>query len=535
MSGGKTHTREKVGLSTMAGQTTSRTERAAKGALVSFLQYGVQMVLQAFLAPLVLRMAGQETLGAYAFLMQVVGYLAMLDLGISVSLNVFMAKAFGHDDGGDRLRAILSTARTYLCVSNGVIALMLIALSATVENFFTFSPRIDLPVRQSLVLLAVWQMAKAPWSVYGVGLNATQNLAAVNFIGIIGNVARLIFSLGLVVSGLGLVGMMLGNVIAEALSCFLAAVRFRRLYPAYRPVWGIPDKALFREMLVFGLQSSLINAAWRLVYLSDNIVVGYLYGAAAVSVYYSTQMPTTIAFNIVNRVHDSASPALNELQARREDDKVRNAFLRLHRLNFLLALPLAAGVCLLNGSLITLWVGKGQYGGDLMTMALAAFIVLTTVNHLTFIYFIASGRILYFGLVGLLEGMINLGLSIWLGKVIGLAGVMLASVIANIPATASVLYMSMRGLKIGVPEYLRSCIIRVLPPTVIGYAAGHLTGKLFSDNGWMRFIAQGGVLLAVYAASTYLLALTNEERTWVGSRLNRLARFRGAVNAGGTG
>ena len=393
----------------MAEKVTNRTERAVKGTLVSFLQYGTQIILQLFLAPLVLRMAGQETLGAYALLMQVLGYLAMLDLGISVSLNVFMAKANGYDDSGKRLRDVLSTARTFLCVSNTIVTIFILLLSIKVELFFSSSPHTMDSVRYGLFMLAAWQLLKSPWSMYGIGLNATQNLATVNFIGIVGNAARLVFSLGFLAMGFGLSGLVLGNILAEVLNFALSTWKFLRLYPSLRPSWGIPDKALLKEMLAFGLQSMVISVAWRLVYLTDNIVVGYLYGAVAVSIYYSTQMPTTIAFNIVNRVHDSASPALNELSARREESKLRDPFLRLHRFSLLLALPLAGGILLLNKQLITLWLGSGQYAGDLMTASLAAFVILTTVNHLSFIFFISSGRIFVFGIIGIIEGLARFG------------------------------------------------------------------------------------------------------------------------------
>lgn len=517
----------------MTAQATNRTERAVKGSLVSFLQYGTQMLLQLFLAPLVLRIAGQETLGAYALLMQVLGYLAMLDLGISVSLNVFMAKASGIDDAGNRLHDVLSTARTFLCVSNGIVAVFILLLRFKVETFFPSSPQTIDSVRQGLLLLAIWQMVKSPWSVFGIGLNATQNLATFNFIGIAGNAGRLVFSLGLLSAGLGLIGLVLGNILAELLSFALSTWQFRKLVPSFRPVWGIPDKILLKEMLIFGLHSMLVSVAWRLVYLTDNIVVGYLYGAASVSIYYSTQMPATIAFNIVNRVNDNASPALNELSARGEENKLREAFLRLHRFSLLLALPLAGGIFLLNKQLITLWVGPGQYAGNLMTASLAAFVVLTTINHLSFIFFITYGRIFLFGIIGILEGLINLGLSILLGKHIGIEGVMVASVIACIPATALVLYISMRRLGISVHEFLTSCVYRALVPIVIGYSAAWLLGKPFIATGWISFITQGTALVIVYGGIAYGFCLKQSEREAVGAQVSRLIHLLPGVNPSG--
>ena len=58
----------------------SRSARAARGFAASVVQFCAQMLLQVLLAPVVLRVAGRETLGAFAAIMQALGLLAMLDV-----------------------------------------------------------------------------------------------------------------------------------------------------------------------------------------------------------------------------------------------------------------------------------------------------------------------------------------------------------------------------------------------------------------------------------------------------------------------
>ena len=502
----------------MAEQATNRTERAMKGTLASFLQYGTQMLLQVFLAPLVLRLAGQETLGAYALLMQVVGYLAMLDLGFSVTLNRYLAQAIGHDDSGKRFDEVMSTARTFLLGSNLAIALLTLLVGFTADTMFSLAPHTASQARLGLAVLAVWTLARTPWVVYATGLNATQNLASANLIGVIGNASRLLLSLALVYTGAGLVGLMLANVLSEAVSIWLCSSQFRRLFPGYRPAWGIPDKKLFREMLSFSLQAMLINVAWRLVYYTDNIVIGYLYGASAVSIYYITQMPTTIGFNIANRVSDNAAPAVNELYAREDVLRLRDVFLRLHRISFMVVLPLACGILLLNRQLITLWVGSAQYAGDAMTAALAVFAFLITLTHVNGTFLFASGNIRAFGRIAVLEGVCNLALSLLLGRYFGLAGVMWSTVIANFPATSYLLMVTLRRLKIGLGEYLGKCLAPCALPVLAGCLACLVSARWAPGRGWGEFIVKGSALTGVYAGLSYWIGLTRSEREWLESR-----------------
>ena len=67
--------------------------RAASGLAASLLQYGLQIALQAILMPVVLRRAGQEALGVYAVVLQIVGYLALTDLGFGAATSRSLAQA----------------------------------------------------------------------------------------------------------------------------------------------------------------------------------------------------------------------------------------------------------------------------------------------------------------------------------------------------------------------------------------------------------------------------------------------------------
>ena len=53
---------------------TTRTNKAIKGTITSLGSFVVLLVLQVVLPPVVLKIAGQEVLGAYAIVMQVIGY-----------------------------------------------------------------------------------------------------------------------------------------------------------------------------------------------------------------------------------------------------------------------------------------------------------------------------------------------------------------------------------------------------------------------------------------------------------------------------
>ncbi len=73
----------------------SRSAKAAKGFAASVVQFCAQMLLQVLLAPIVLKVAGRETLGAFAAIMQTLGLLAIIDVVGNWSLERFPGTSDG--------------------------------------------------------------------------------------------------------------------------------------------------------------------------------------------------------------------------------------------------------------------------------------------------------------------------------------------------------------------------------------------------------------------------------------------------------
>lgn len=412
---------------------STRTSRAVAGTITSLLQYAFIILLQILLAPVVLRIAGQEVLGAYSFLMQLVSWAALTDLGFGVGIARNLAQAIAIDDHRQRFRTIFITGRTFYLASNLIFAAIILIMSWKVNSLMSMSYSVESDARLSLILLAVWVAIRTPFSLYNDALGATQNLAAVNIIVAMGAAVRLILSLSMVMLGASLIGLMLANIIAEAATFIAGYMWYRKLYPEEQFGWGIPNRSLFREMLGFGITYMVMIVAGRLSANTDSIVVGYLYGAAAVSVYYTSQVPGTMLYQLIWKLTDNSAPALNELYARYSISQLNNAYLRLLRYSLLLVMPLAIGLLGFNRYAITLWVGQTQYAGEILTVALVLFSVTQVIIHLNAIVLVVYGDIRVMSTFFVCAGIAKVIMAFWLGRIIGLQGVMIANALVDIP------------------------------------------------------------------------------------------------------
>ena len=505
----------------------SRSARAARGFAASIVQFCAQMLLQVLLAPVVLKVAGRETLGAFAAIMQTLGFLIILDVIGNWSLERFLAQSTGLDDGGARFRRIFSTARVAYVLIGCVFAGLVLIFSAFVGRLFHLSPGIARDARHALYLLAAWSIAvRVPLSAYNNALMATQDMAIANLISALGMVVRALAALGFVLMGGGLLGLVMGNIAGEGVSSILQYLVFRKRHPDLMPSWGLPDKILLREMLTFGGHAAVVNTGNSLMFSSGNTLAGMTEGAGAASAFYTSQMPTLAVFNLLIRMNSSTLPALNELYGRGELDRVRQTFVRLTRLLLLLILPLAAGVLLFNRDIVVFWVGPQQYAGTLLTAALSAYCVVNALQGIAVQYSAVFGWIRFLAVSTIIQGVANFGLGFCLGRWVGLGGITLALVIVLLPQVVILLHKISRFLKVKIAAVLAVCALRSAIPliaaTVVGLAAHRAVHVRTHHPGGL--LLEGSAFVVVYAALAYFLMMADEDRSDVHRVLTGLLR-----------
>lgn len=492
----------------------SRTARAAKGFVTGIFQYLATILMQALLAPVVLKMAGRETLGAYSAVMQALGFIALTDFMGSWVLERYLGQATGLDDGGQRFRCVLTTVRTmYLfCVSAN--SILLITFSFFVGRLFHLSPHVAHEAQYALWVIAVWVILRMPLAAFQNASYAMQDMATVNLIGTCIGISRAVASLGFVLLGGGLFGLMIAGSLVEGVGYFFYRLNFKKKNPHLMPGWGIPDKALLKEMMGFGAHTSVVNLGNGLLYNCGNIIAGLTQGAAMASSFYTTQMPTMTAYNMMMRLSDSSMPAINELWGRRDVQKLSNALRRITRLLLALTLPLATGVLLFNRDLVIVWVGLRQYAGTLLTASLAAFCIIVSLQRVAVIYSFSFGWMRVLTTTGLVQGVANFGLAYFLAKRFGLGGITLSLVIVVLPQTFILWQRVGRFLELNIITLLGACFLRAVIPLGAAAAAGLLVHRIvvIAQRHFIGFTAETLAFLVVYALLAYPLVLADHDR-----------------------
>ena len=498
---------------------TTRTNKAVNGTITSLVQFGVLVILQVMLTPVVLKTAGQEVLGAYVIVMQIIGYGLILDFGLGVALSRYLSQNFGDSDKDARFAKIFNIGRYFILSINALLSIFIMALAFKMAGLITGSDAIIADARTGLYLLSAWTIIRTPLVLYGHGLLASQNMAAANIIGLIGSVSRLVLSLYLVFAGFGLIGLVIANVVSEFIGLLLQKVYFNRLYPKLDLRWHRPDGPLLRELFVFALTYWGVNIAIVLTVGSDSIIIGHLYGTAAAAIFYTTKIPSFVIIQAIYKISDNAGPATNELVAQGNFDAVKSAYLRILRYSLLLAVPLAIGIVGFNKGVITAWVSVNQYAGSVMSLALAGFVLTQVINHINAMITLAVGNMRNWMAISVVTGLMTITLAYILGKFLGMQWVMVAIAVMDIPALVFLTRRAFAGLYLSHGRAWREAILPVVLAALPLFGWVGFVIATDQATNLVRLIACIAVFALLWLLGLYALGISQCERRSIRSKL----------------
>ena len=275
--------------------------------------------------------------------------------------------------------------------------------------------------------------------------------------GSVGGLAAVLVAIRL---GLGLPWLVAGAAGAPLLASLLnAAVLFRRR-PALRPSRASVSRATLRRLVHLGSLFLVLQIAAVLIFLSDNLIIAHLLGAAQVPEYAVPARLFGFAPLLVGMVLGPLWPAYGEARARGDMPWIRRTLGRSLRLA-LLATGIPAFILVLFGRpLLHLWVGAAVAPGFPLLLGLGVAVVLGSCGDAVAAFLNGISAIRFQAVTATLTALVAIAAKLILGLNAGIVGVVAGTVLAYAACTALPMCVyvprELRRLGIGLPAPPRS-------------------------------------------------------------------------------
>ncbi|HEV7842470.1 MAG TPA: oligosaccharide flippase family protein [Pyrinomonadaceae bacterium] len=502
----------------------TRTRRAIMGVITNYASAAVMAVAGFVLVPIVLHYLGREDYGLWATIGQMLGYLALLDLGMANAVVRRTARMREHGDL-EAINRMVSTALALYCLLGFVFLVVGLGLSLFLPHWSAIPPDRARIATVIFVIMVVYGSLSFPLRVASSTLNGYQQMAATNLTNFVANLLSPVLAVVLLATGFGLLALPLGSVIAGLLAAVAAFVILRRNVPDLRVGWRFVSRTEAREIFGWSWQLFLNNIAVAIIYQTDNLVVASGVGLAAVTIYTLTSRLPMYAMPLIFTLGDSCHPGAFELYEQGKLDRLREVYVRVMRLTAAAGLTVAVVALAFNESFMRLWVGPGNFGGMELTAIFVFIMFYRVMMQVASIVVISSGRMKGVVMMSLAEAVLNLILSVWWVRHYGIVGVAMGTATAGILTSGwYVIRFTARELRMNLLDYVGRGIIPPLlcaiPSAALAFALVHF----YPATSWVRLFIEAGAVGTIYALFYLVIGLTAEERAMLFGRARDIYR-----------
>jgi O-antigen/teichoic acid export membrane protein len=395
-----------------------------------YTNLGIGIVNGILIVPLFLGYIDHKLYGAWLATGNILVWLTLIDPGIGDVLIQRVSVAYGNQNKKE-LSLILSSS----VLLSIVISLLALVSSYILSNYLPFiinfhgdkSNELILAFRIAAIGTALTLFSFA-FSGSALGFQRTKEIGiARNVAGIIGVLATLL----LLLKGQGLFAIAYGILLKSIISLISYAIILgfcvykEKIVMAFSITYMKSFSRIFTYTFLSKLFSTLANNI-------DLILVARFIDVNTVTMLELTRRPLRLLQNFMNMPSIALLPAMSNLSGEGNIDKLRNQTNRYLRIfNWVLVLTIA-GFITFNGQLVTLWVGKQFYIGNLLNALLCVSFIFVNISYNLSNITYALGDIKGNSIITVYNSVLYLLLIVLLGKYWGIYGIILTPVIANL-------------------------------------------------------------------------------------------------------
>ena len=414
-------------------RSDKRYRRILSAAVSALLGKGATLLVSVITVPLTVRYLGAESYGLWITISSTVIMFLVFDIGIANTLTNLISEAYAKND---REQAATSFATAFWLVLGisaclGFVGWLIWPQIHWTSLFHVRTAALGTETSHAMAAAFIVFLVALPTSLAVKVLAGYQELHAANLFSTCGSVLSLLVVLAVVYlhgSLTMLVAGFAGSTVAANAACLLWICLF------HKP-WMMPWPQLIRPSLIgkifhSGTQFFAIQLAGMVVFSSDNLIISHYLSPAEVTPYAVTWRLVNYITAVQALILPALWPAYSEAFARGHIAWIRSTYSRIRRITIAI-LVIGCGVMLMAGrDIIRLWAGPEAVPGSLLIPLMCVWIVILAFTMNQSCLMGATYRVGKQALFSSLAAVANLALSILWIKVLGVAGVLLATIVS---------------------------------------------------------------------------------------------------------
>lgn len=491
---------------------------------MTYVHAFAHIVISLLYVPLLLATIGRSEYGLFQLIGSVMSYLAVAEALLSSGVLRYYCK---YRDLGDTvmMENTLAVSRRIYRLFSALVAVAGVLLTFGVDLVYSSSlTAAELQeAKYMLLVLTAGIIFNLLSYVYTAFITANEKFSFSKSLVLLSTLLQPILVLALIrlyPYALLIVSIQAGLSLATA----LAKWAYAKKKLGVRIIYHGRDLALVKRLLVFSAGVFLAALADQIFWKADQLILGKLYGSAAVAVYaigaqiYGNYRPagTSISSVFLPRVS-----ALYNVE--HNMNAISALFAKTGRLVFLLAALILSGFALFGKEFIRLWAGEGYEEAYWVAMVVMVPLTVDMIQYLGLTILQVLNRYAFRGKMYFIIAALNIVSTVFFARWWGLTGAAISTAASMVIGSGILMNLYYSHVGIDVRGFWRA-IVSLLPGALIAAVPGLLIRQLVLPNAWFSFALHVVLFTAVYSVIMYLTAMNPYERGLIRSVVCKLRR-----------
>ncbi|MBF0483982.1 MAG: polysaccharide biosynthesis C-terminal domain-containing protein [Candidatus Omnitrophica bacterium] len=489
---------------------TSKAKIMAKGSFLRISNLLFNIISSLFLMPFLIHALGDKVYGLWVLIVSIGSFYWLFDLGVGSALERYVSKALAKNDHLEANQIINTTLFCFL-IFGVLFFLFCVGITFFLHLFIKDTLLIGL-AKQIVLLLGLNLAVGLPMRAFSGILSAHMRFDIGSTIELLKDIIRVasiviffkfyagIWTLALITCGI--------DVFGYILLWFV----IKRIAPYFELAIKHVTRAQFPYLFNYSMTTFVIKIADRLRYNIDNFVISAFVDLNAVTMYsVGFRLNGYLGFFVTGAL-GMFIPLFSRYEGAGDYENLRSKFLFLTKISAYFSMFLGGMLIILGGPFIQRWMGSAYMPGYYVLVILAIPSIFASAQNPSIQLLYGVSKHKFYAITNIIEGVMNLVLSLILVKKMGMIGVAWGTAIpmAFMAVLVQPVYVC-KIIKYPLMKYYSLFFVSLFKGCACLGIVYFCINRLIAAD-YLQLIVTGAIFTITYSAVIFFWGFSSEER-----------------------
>ena len=469
------------------------------GAILSYVSLALTSVISLIYTPIMLNQLGQSEYGLYTLSNSVIGYLGILDFGLSNAIVRYTTKykTLKDKENEENLYGMFIIIYSILAV------IIIIAGSIIILNLDTLFSKsltlIELNKMKIIMGILIFNLAISfPFGVFNGIILAYEHFVFPKLIAIIRAILNPLIMLPLLFMGYRSIAMTIATTILNIMFIII------NIYYCFKILkikvkFNIFRFDILKEISSYSFFIFLNIIIDKIYWSTDQLILGAVSGTVAVAIYSIGSTFISYYMSFSTAISSVFLPRVTQMVTKKvSSEEISELFIRTGRVQYIVMSYILSSFILFGKSFISIWAGNGYRESFYIALIVMCTLTIPLIQNIGITILQAKNLHRFRSKIYIVIALLNLIVSIPLAKLFGGIGAAACTATAMILGNGIIINLYYyRKIKINIPKFWGE-IATMTIPVVISMFCGFLINKLISINGYMGIAIKGTIFSIIF-------------------------------------